>query len=470
MGIRGLTSIALKLLKGKNMKNIFPIQQFKQQIWAIDASLFLYRSRTLCVTSNEHKGSNKFRNITSNVPLSQSHIVGFIDLICHLVHYGIIPFVVFDGEPPPEKNETLQKRRQEKIDFQKKIDLVEHSILVSTNNTTNTRTYADMLSSGTSGTSGTLSNTSNTNTISKEEYEHIKKNIEYHKQQANANFVEPKIVYETQLLCQILGIPYHTAQGEAEVTCAILQRTGVVDAIYTLDSDVIALGCTRMIRKIYQYENVEIIDASFVKNELGLTHEQFIAFCVFLGCDFCDGIITKKPDIKPNEIIQFVSSVPCFQPEFYQHIMGHEWVEKAHAAYRIIYQQSVYTDTHHIKREHIKIVQKNINYSYYFKNILHFEGEKLIQQIKQSFTSNDPLRFCYYTLPPLYGHQDLTTSHDQDCDTSKDNQCDNHLHSSPHHWYVQKICNDSQDHNYSLPHTQHSKHHELIYENYYLPS
>jgi len=61
-----------------------------------------------------------------------------------------------------------------------------------------------------------------------------------------------KIDYEKQRLTKqlfsSLKIPYHEAPAEAEAECVQLQKAGVVDAVWTEDSDALMFGCTFLIR------------------------------------------------------------------------------------------------------------------------------------------------------------------------------------------------------------------------------
>lgn len=49
-------------------------------------------------------------------------------------------------------------------------------------------------------------------------------------------------------LLRSFGIPYHEAPGEAEAECARLQQLGVVDAVFSQDSDTLMFGCNFLIR------------------------------------------------------------------------------------------------------------------------------------------------------------------------------------------------------------------------------
>jgi Holliday junction resolvase YEN1 len=45
-----------------------------------------------------------------------------------------------------------------------------------------------------------------------------------------------------------LRVPYHEAPGEAEAECARLQQLGVVDAVFSQDSDTLMFGCDYLLR------------------------------------------------------------------------------------------------------------------------------------------------------------------------------------------------------------------------------
>ncbi|KAI0484625.1 PIN domain-like protein [Xylariaceae sp. FL0804] len=49
-------------------------------------------------------------------------------------------------------------------------------------------------------------------------------------------------------LIRLFGFQYHDAPGEAEAECALLQKSGIVDAVLSEDVDTIMFGCTRTLR------------------------------------------------------------------------------------------------------------------------------------------------------------------------------------------------------------------------------
>jgi Holliday junction resolvase YEN1 len=49
-------------------------------------------------------------------------------------------------------------------------------------------------------------------------------------------------------MLRAFGIPYHEVPGEAEAECARMQALGMVDVVWSQDSDCLMFGCTSWIR------------------------------------------------------------------------------------------------------------------------------------------------------------------------------------------------------------------------------
>jgi Holliday junction resolvase YEN1 len=116
-----------------------------------------------------------------------------------------------------------------------------------------------------------------------------------------------KIDYrERDLLKEVLrcfGIPFHEAPGEAEAECARLQILGLVDAVWSQDSDCLMFGCTLWIRddrvvkekgtKDRSKENTQkskktarIVRAQDLKARLQLDREALVLFAMLFGGDY----------------------------------------------------------------------------------------------------------------------------------------------------------------------------------------
>jgi 5'-3' exonuclease len=409
MGIRGLSQLATNL-KTRCGTELTSIHTERNRKWAVDASLFLHRSRTTAAYHHNesefgrrHRRPFRFRNILCDVPFEDSHIVGLVDVICQLLSAGITPIIVFDGAPPPEKLATVHKRRMEKIRMQRKIEWVEKYIIAketvprrfyqpkytrmgnvreyivraqslacsTTSSVKSGISYAEALVHGssrerslattltarataaTAAAAAALASASAANEEeeevdmsncwytdeheylppSPEEIDEIRLNLTQQKRHAAAAHVGAEHVYQAQSLCEILCIPYIQAVGEADVTVVALQRRGLVHAVYTADTDCVAYGATRVVRKIINYDLIDSVDLPFLLRELSLTYPQFVRFCVLAGCDFCEGVnlttykllqMVRHPSNQGNQIF-----------ESYRSTQGDAWVEKAIRAFEI---------------------------------------------------------------------------------------------------------------------------------------
>ena len=118
-----------------------------------------------------------------------------------------------------------------------------------------------------------------------------------------------KIDYEGRLLLkQVLrefGIPYIEAVGEAEAECCRLQIAGLVDAVWSQDSDCLMFGCTLWIRDHRQAKNnkagqrslhkehtkkdgktVRVVRAESLKEKCRLDREACVLFAMLAGGDY----------------------------------------------------------------------------------------------------------------------------------------------------------------------------------------
>lgn len=429
MGIRGLSQLITNL-KTRKRVSYGAIGNQRGQRWAVDALIFLHKARTMSASKTPdefgrpHRRFFRFRNVLSDVPLEYSHIVGIVDIICQLLSAGITPVLVFDGAPPVEKLATIHRRRIEKMRQLRKIEWVEKYVIGnepiparfllhnSTPHTTQPRravepgkTFADAVRARDADTgaaaqeepppSAAASATDDTNYWYTDEHEYlpptpeeirdIRANLEQHRRRASAAYLTPEHVYQTQGLCEILGIPYVQAASEAECTAAALQKQGIVSAVYTADTDTITYGASRVVRKIINYELVDQIELDFVLRELGVSYEQFVRFCVLVGCDYSDGIqqttyrilsLVRHPDNQGPKVF-----------DTFRNTHGIEWVERAKRAYDI-YTQGVEIQAGSYDISPCNLVHTQEQLTQQFKTHLGMEGiymRRVVDQIVQSF-------------------------------------------------------------------------------------
>ncbi|KAF1941483.1 PIN domain-like protein [Clathrospora elynae] len=123
---------------------------------------------------------------------------------------------------------------------------------------------------------------------------------------------------ERRILTEMLkgfGISYHEAPGEAEAECARLQVLGMVDAVWSQDSDCLMFGCTLWIyddhiakekgNTDHSKENTRknakiarVVQARDMKEKHGLDREGLVLFAMLAGGDYDEkGLLQCGPSI-----------------------------------------------------------------------------------------------------------------------------------------------------------------------------
>ncbi|KAF3940693.1 hypothetical protein ABW19_dt0201533 [Dactylella cylindrospora] len=217
MGINGLLPLLKSIQKPSHIK------QWKGQTVAVDAYGWLHRGIISCAV---------------DLALGK-HTTKYVEYAMHRVrmlkHYGVIPYIVFDGDYLPNKKgtelerERLGRTTQAHIELQKAIDV--------------------------------------TPLMARYFIEELKK--------ANVQYV--------------------VAPYEADAQMAYLEHMGMVSAIISEDSDLLVFGAKCLLTKLDQYgECVAIHRADFSKTTdislVGWTDDQFRRMAILSGCDYLSNI------------------------------------------------------------------------------------------------------------------------------------------------------------------------------------
>lgn len=94
-------------------------------------------------------------------------------------------------------------------------------------------------------------------------------------------------------LLDALGLPYVQSTGEAEGTCAFLDKNGMVDGCITQDGDAFLYGAKTVYRKLSiddQDPHVLSYKIADIEEKLGLDRRKLVALAVLVGCDYFDGV------------------------------------------------------------------------------------------------------------------------------------------------------------------------------------
>jgi flap endonuclease-1 len=199
---------------------------------AIDTSLIIYKY----ILAMRKTG----RDLLSVDGHNTSHLYGILNLIIKLFSYKITPVFIFDGKSPDIKQATLQKRWENKVSAEKKLET----------------------------------------------------NIELTKDQKITYFIQSfkitsEIIDDTKKMLFLLGVPYIEAPEEADSQCVSLLENNLIYAVATEDMDLLTFKCDRLLKNFFSYDE-EIIEISYTKmlEELKISDNQFLDLCILLGCDY----------------------------------------------------------------------------------------------------------------------------------------------------------------------------------------
>ena len=111
---------------------------------------------------------------------------------------------------------------------------------------------------------------------------------------------------QSKNLVAAFRFPHHTAPGEAEAECALLQRRGVVDAVMSQDVDTLAFGATATLRNWSKEgsrgnktaTHINVLRATEVKSRTGLDPEGMVLVALLSGGDYnTDGVAGIGPGL-----------------------------------------------------------------------------------------------------------------------------------------------------------------------------
>lgn len=262
MGIKGLMKF-LQDAAPKAVQEKQSAQAYTGRLLAIDASMCLYQF--LIMIRENHSGS--YQNLTNEDGQVTSHIIGMLTRTLKLMENGIKPVYVFDGKPPELKLAELQARREKReaasAELQKAVEAGDQEQI--------------------------LKSTKMTVKVTKEQNEQVKR------------------------LLTFMGVPIVNAPSEAEATCAALCRDGKVYAAATEDADCLTFGTSILVRNLMaaeaQKKTILEVNLARVLEQLNITMDQFIDFCILCGCDYCDTI----KGVGPSTAIKLIMQHGCLE-------------------------------------------------------------------------------------------------------------------------------------------------------------
>jgi exonuclease-1 len=166
-----------------------------------------------------------------------------------LTHFGVVPYLVFDGDYLPSKAVTEADRERRRA--QSKAIGLEH------------------LRNGRSTAA----------------HQELQKSID----------VSPSMARAIIDACLAIGVDCLVAPYEADSQLYYLESIGVVDAVVSEDSDLLVFGVKSLITKLNQFGecvefNREKLTGCKEVSFVGWTQDQFRWMCILSGCDYLDSV------------------------------------------------------------------------------------------------------------------------------------------------------------------------------------
>ncbi|XP_060099491.1 exonuclease 1 [Heteronotia binoei] len=230
MGIPGLLQFIKEAAEPTHVK------KYKGQVVAVDTYCWL------------HKGAYACAEKLARAEPTDQYVIYCMKLVDMLLSFGVKPVLVFDGCTLPSKKEVEKSRREKR--------------------------QANLLKGKQLLREGKLS----------EARECFARSIN----------VTHAMACEVIKAARAKGIDCIVAPYEADAQLAYLNKTGIVQAIITEDSDLLAFGCKKVFLKLDKFGNGLEID----QNRLGMckqlgdvfTEEKFRYMCILSGCDYLPSI------------------------------------------------------------------------------------------------------------------------------------------------------------------------------------
>jgi len=230
MGIQHLNK--LLQTRCKNSITQIPLYHMRKKIIVIDTSIYLYRF--------EGEGGI---------------IDGMYQMISLFLYYKIIPVFIFDGTPPEEKKQLLNKRKKEKNAAEDKYTVLKKKINEKLEEDNN----ADV-----SEMENELSN--------------LKKRFIR---------IRHKDIENVKELMKLFGVTYFHATGEADELCAKMVLKKKAWAVMSEDMDMFVYGCPRVLRYLSLLnKSVVLYDQRSILKQLNITQKHFREICIVSGTDY----------------------------------------------------------------------------------------------------------------------------------------------------------------------------------------
>ncbi|QSZ31134.1 hypothetical protein DSL72_000697 [Monilinia vaccinii-corymbosi] len=263
MGINGLLPLLKSIQKPCNLK------KFDGKTLGVDAYGWLHRGTVSCAL-----------DLAMGKP-TRKYVEYCMHRVRMLLHFGVTPYLIFDGDYLPSKAATEMDRARHRRDSK--------------------RLGQELLNAG---------------KIS-QAYLEFQKAVD----------VTPEMARHVIDELKDMGVQYVVAPYEADAQMVYLERKGIIDGILSEDSDLLVFGAKCLLTKLDQYGNcIEINKADFCAckdvNLTGWSDAEFRRMAILSGCDYLAnmnkmGLKTAYRLVRKHKTIEKVVRMIQFDGKFH---------------------------------------------------------------------------------------------------------------------------------------------------------
>lgn len=214
-------------------------------------------------------------------------------------YYDIIPIFIFDGKPPAEKKELLEKRKKDKKDAEKEF---KH-----------------------------LSEQLKSNNMDDYDKQEIINNMDLLKKQFI--YINKEKIDSVKRLIRAYGATYYDAPEEADELCASLVLKNKVWACLSEDMDMFVYGCPRVLRYFSLLNHTAVIyNLNDMLNNLGIKQNELREICILSGTDYNMNINKNNDNVDTKDTPNLFKTLKYFKKYHntheYNNITFYEWLNK----------------------------------------------------------------------------------------------------------------------------------------------
>lgn len=291
MGIRNLHEFLRRTVP--DIYNEVSLSEFAFKTIAIDLSIYLCK----------YKSAYKERWLDA-----------FLGMMCQLRENDIHFIFIFDSKSPPEKDHEKRMRMQQRERMKMRVKEMRDGI----EEFQRSKTLNDFLSQY-------LKKKNKVFTSDQEMLAYLWEEAD--RMSGNILDIQGKDFELLKELFLILNVPFFWAFSEAEATCAHLCLNGIVDAVMTEDTDILAYGCPLFLHRINMATNsICQIRMGDVLRKLGLNYREFLDFCIMSGTDYNTNIrnIGNERSFKLIREYRTIDNIPNLDVSVLNHLRVRE--------------------------------------------------------------------------------------------------------------------------------------------------